>query len=126
MSMRTPLGKVRGLGSAKSGTEHFWQQRLTAVANIPLVIFLAWFCVSKVGADRVEMTQALSNPLVALMLVFTIISITWHMRLGMQVVIEDYIHSEGGKLICLLGNTFFSLAVALTGLFAVLKISFGG
>ncbi|WP_108880447.1 succinate dehydrogenase, hydrophobic membrane anchor protein [Anderseniella sp. Alg231-50] len=126
MSMRTPLGKVRGLGSAKSGTEHFWQQRLTAIANIPLVIFLAWFCVSKVGADRAEMAQALSNPLVALMLVFTIISITWHMRLGMQVVIEDYVHGEGSKLICLLGNTFFSLAVALTGLFAVLKISFGG
>ncbi len=126
MSMRTPLSKVRGLGSAKSGTEHFWHQRLTAVANIPLVIFLIWFCVSKVGADRAEMAAALSNPLVALMLVFTIISVTWHMRLGMQVVIEDYIHSEGSKLICLLGNTFFSLAVALTGLFAVLKISFGG
>ena len=126
MSMRTPLGKVRGLGSAKSGTEHFWQQRLTAIANIPLVIFLVWFCVSKVGADRAEMGEALSNPLVALMLVFTIISVTWHMRLGMQVVIEDYVHGEATKLICLLGNTFFSLAVALTGLFAVLKISFGG
>lgn len=126
MNMRTPLSKVRGLGSAKSGTEHFWHQRLTAVANIPLVIFLIWFCVSKVGADRAEMAAALSNPLVALMLVFTIVSVTWHMRLGMQVVIEDYVHGEGSKLICLLGNTFFSLAVALTGLFAVLKISFGG
>ena len=126
MSMRTPLSKVRGLGSAKSGTEHFWHQRLTAVANIPLVIFLIWFCVSNGGADRAEMTAALSNPLVALMLVFTIVSVTWHMRLGMQVVIEDYVHGEGSKLICLLGNTFFSLAVALTGLFAVLKISFGG
>ncbi len=126
MNMRTPLSKVRGLGSAKSGTEHFWHQRLTAVANIPLVIFLIWFCVSKVGADRAEMAAALSNPLVALMLVFTIISVTWHMRLGMQVVIEDYVHGEGSKLMCLLSNTFFSLAVALTGLFAVLKISFGG
>ena len=126
MSMRTPLSKVRGLGSAKSGTEHFWHQRLTAVANIALVIFLIWFCVSIGGADRAEMTAALSNPLVALMLVFTIVSVTWHMRLGMQVVIEDYVHGEGSKLICLLGNTFFSLAVALTGLFAVLKISFGG
>jgi succinate dehydrogenase / fumarate reductase membrane anchor subunit len=126
MSMRTPLGKVRGLGSAKSGTEHFWQQRLTAIANIPLVIFLVLFCVFMVGADREEMAGAIANPLVALMLVFTIISITWHMRLGMQVIIEDYVHGEGSKLACLLGNTFFSLAVALTGLFAVLKISFGG
>lgn len=126
MSMRTPLGKVRGLGSAKSGTEHFWHQRMTAVANIPLLIFLVCFCVSMVGAGRAEMAAAVSNPLVALMLVFTIISVTWHMRLGMQVIIEDYVHGEGSKLICLLGNTFFSLAVALTGLFAVLKISFGG
>ncbi len=126
MSMRTPLGKVRGLGSARSGTEHFWQQRLTAIANIPLVIFLVLFCVVMVGADYEEMVGAIANPLVALMLVFTIISITWHMRLGMQVIIEDYVHGEGSKLACLLGNTFFSLAVALTGLFAVLKISFGG
>ncbi len=126
MSMRTPLGKVRGLGSARSGTEHFWQQRLTAIANIPLVIFLVLFCVFMVDADREDMADAIANPLVALMLVFTIISITWHMRLGMQVIIEDYVHGEGSKLACLLGNTFFSLAVALTGLFAVLKISFGG
>ena len=126
MNMRTPLGKVRGLGSAKSGTEHFWQQRMTAIANIPMVIFLVWFCVYMVGAEREDMVDIIANPLVALMLVFTIISVTWHMRLGMQVVIEDYVHGEGSKLICLLGNTFFSLAVALTGLFAVLKISFGG
>ena len=126
MNMRTPLSKVRGLGSAKSGTEHFWHQRLTAVANIPLVIFLVWFCAHSVGAQRADMVAVISNPLVALMLVFTIISVTWHMRLGLQVVIEDYVHSEGTKLICLLANTFFSLAVALTGLFAVLKISFGG
>lgn len=126
MNMRTPLGKVRGLGSAKSGTDHFWQQRLTAVANIPLVIFLVCFCVYMAGTERKDMVDVISNPLVTLMLVFTIISVTWHMRLGMQVVIEDYVHGEGSKLICLLGNTFFSLAVALTGLFAVLKISFGG
>lgn len=124
--MRTQLGKVRGLGSARAGTEHFWHQRLTAIANIPLVIFLVWFCVSMVGAEREEMVQAIASPAVALMLVFTIISICWHMRLGLQVVIEDYVHGEGAKLICLLGNTFFSLAVALTGLFAILKISFGG
>jgi succinate dehydrogenase / fumarate reductase membrane anchor subunit len=126
MSMRTPLGKVRGLGSAKSGTEHFWHQRLTAIANIPLSIFLVIFCVMHVGSSQADMAAAIANPLVALMLVFTIISVTWHMRLGMQVIIEDYVHSEGVKLLALLGNTFFCGAVALTGLFAVLKISFGG
>jgi len=126
MSMRTPLGKVRGLGSAKSGTEHFWHQRLTAIANIPLVIFMVLFCVAHVGSSQADMAAAIANPLVALMLVFAIISICWHMRLGMQVIIEDYVHSEGTKLLALLGNTFFCGAVALTGLFAVLKISFGG
>ena len=126
MSMRTPLGKVRGLGSARSGTEHFWHQRLTAVANVPLILFLVFFCVAHVGSSQADMTAAIANPLVALMLVFTIISITWHMRLGMQVIIEDYVHSEGTKLAALLANTFFCAVVALVGLFAVLKISFGG
>ncbi len=126
MSMRTPLGKVRGLGSAKAGTEHFWQQRLTAIANIPLVIFLVIFCVWHAGSSQAQMAAAIGNPVIALMLVFTIISVCWHMRLGMQVIIEDYVHGEAAKLLCLLGNTFFSLAVALMGLFAVLKISFGG
>jgi succinate dehydrogenase / fumarate reductase membrane anchor subunit len=126
MSMRTPLSKVHGLGSAKSGTEHFWHQRLTAIANVPLVIFLVFFCVANVGSSRAEMTAAAGNPLVALLLVFTIISITWHMRLGMQVIIEDYVHGEGMKLALLLANTFFCGMVALTGLFAVLKSSFGG
>ncbi|MGB7206627.1 MAG: succinate dehydrogenase, hydrophobic membrane anchor protein [Anderseniella sp.] len=126
MSMRTPLGKVRGLGSARAGTEHFWQQRLTAIANIPLVLFLVWFCVTMVGKGRAELFTTIGNPLVALLLMLTIVSITWHMRLGMQVIIEDYVHGEGRKLICLLANTFFCLAVALMGLFAVFKFSFGG
>lgn len=126
MNMRTPLSKVRGLGSAKSGTEHFWHQRLTAVANIPLIIFLVFFCVAHVGSSQAEMTSAIANPLVALMLLFTIISVTWHMRLGMQVIIEDYVHAEGPKLAGLVANTLFCAAIALTGLFAVLKISFGG
>ena len=126
MNMRTPLSKVRGLGSAKSGTEHFWHQRLTAVANVPLILFLVFFCVAHVGSSQAEMTAAIGNPLVALMLVFTIISVCWHMRLGMQVIIEDYVHSEGAKVAALLANTFFCGMVALTGLFAVLKISFGG
>jgi succinate dehydrogenase / fumarate reductase membrane anchor subunit len=126
MNMRTPLGRVKGLGSAKSGTEHFWQQRVTALANIPLVIFLVLFCVANAGSTRAEFMQAVAHPVIGLMLVFSIISICWHMRLGMQVIIEDYVHTETTKLLLLVANTLFSLAVGLTGLFAVLKISFGG
>ena len=125
-NMRTPLAKVRGLGSAKSGTEHFMHQRLTAVSNIPLIIFLVIFVVTHVDVTRAEMLADVGHPLVALMLVFTIISVCWHMKLGMQVIIEDYIHAEGPKLAGLVANTLFCAAIALTGLFAVLKISFGG
>ena len=96
------------------------------IRGLLLIIFLVFFCVTHVGSSQQVMASAIGNPLVALMLVFTIISITWHMRLGMQVIIEDYVHSEGAKLVALLANTFFCGAVALTGLFAVLKISFGG
>jgi succinate dehydrogenase / fumarate reductase membrane anchor subunit len=96
MSMRTPLGKVRGLGSAKSGTEHFWHQRLTAIANIPLTIFLVIFCVMHVGSSQADMAAAIANPLVALMLVFTIISVTWHMRLCISKVFPNPLAYGGG------------------------------
>ena len=125
-NMRTPLAKVRGLGSAKAGTEHFMHQRLTAIANIPLIIFMVIFVVMHVDVSRAEMLADIGHPLVALMLVFTIISVCWHMKLGMQVIIEDYIHAEGPKVAALVANALFCVAIALTGLFAILKISFGG
>lgn len=124
--MRTPLGKVRGLGSAKEGTDHFWRQRLTAVANVPLLLFFVWIIVSLNGASHGEVAATFSNPLISLVMLAVIFSVCYHMKLGMQVIIEDYIHSEGMKIFCVMLNLFFCSAVALASIFAVLKLGFGG
>ena len=104
MSMRTPLGRVRGLGSAKSGTEHWWLQRVTAIANIPLVIFLVIFVIRHLGASRAEIVASIANPFVAILLALTFVSVLWHMRLGLQVVIEDYVHGHAAKFAALLAQ----------------------
>jgi len=126
MNMRTPLGIVTGLGSAKEGTMHFWHQRLTAFANVPLTLFLVWFIIRVGGTSRAEMIMVLGNPIIAGVLVLTIFSVTWHMRLGMQAVIEDYVHGEGAKILSLIANNFFSVGVAVLSIISVLKMSFGG
>ncbi|MEM1201399.1 MAG: succinate dehydrogenase, hydrophobic membrane anchor protein [Pseudomonadota bacterium] len=124
MSLRTPLSKVRGLGSAKDGTDHWWHQRVTAVANIPLVLIFTYVIISSIGKTHAEVAALLGSPVVVIALVLMIGSLSWHMRLGMQVIIEDYVHSEGRKIACLLANTFFSAAIAVAGIFAVLKLGF--
>ena len=126
MDMRTPLGKVRGLGSAKEGTDHFWKQRLTAIANVPLVLFFIWMVITLNGAPHEQVVATLSHPLVAVLMMATIISVCWHMKLGMQVVIEDYIHGEGAKILLIVLNNFFCVLTGLLALFAVLKLGFGG
>ncbi len=125
MSLRTPLGKVRGLGSAKSGTEHWWMQRVTAIANIPLTIGVIIVLLSLIGADHAAVAGRLGHPIIAMLMLAFILSITWHMRLGMQVVIEDYVHGEGSKIACVLANNFFSAAIAIASVFAILKLGFG-
>jgi succinate dehydrogenase / fumarate reductase membrane anchor subunit len=125
MSMRTPLAKVRGLGSAKSGTGHFWLQRLTAVANLFLVSFLIWLLFTLLGADYDTVRRTLAKPYIAVPLLLLVLSAVTHMRLGMQTIIEDYVHSEGRKMALLMLNTFFAILVGITSVFAVLKLSFG-
>ncbi|WP_208991665.1 succinate dehydrogenase, hydrophobic membrane anchor protein [Pseudovibrio sp. Ad37] len=126
MDMRTPLGKVRGLGSAKDGTSHFWRQRLTAVANVFLISFFVILVIALQGADYASFIKALQNPIISTLLLLVILVGCLHMKLGMQVIIEDYFHSEGLKLLLLMGNIFFASFIALASVVAVLKISFGG
>jgi len=123
--IRTPLARVRGLGSAREGTDHFWRQRMTAVANLFLVIFAVLLVLRLVGADYGEVRETLSSPLVTVALGMLILSGMIHMRLGMQAVIEDYIHSEGLKIVLLMLNTFFAIAVGATCILAILKLAFG-
>lgn len=125
MDMRTPLAKVRGLGSAKEGADHFWRQRVTAVSNLVLVIVVLISSFRLIGADHATVKAALKSPLVSLPLLLLIVSGVYHMRLGMQTIIEDYIRAEGPKVIWLMLNTFFAIAVGLTSVVAVLKLFFG-
>lgn len=120
-SMRTPLARVRGLGSARSGTGHFWLQRLTGLANIVLAIGLIVIVLTLIGKSYAEAITFLSHTLVSLILLAGVTSAAIHMRIGMQVIIEDYVHSEGLKVLALVANTFFAFAIVLSAAYAILK-----
>ncbi|MFC3713738.1 succinate dehydrogenase, hydrophobic membrane anchor protein [Sphingoaurantiacus capsulatus] len=125
MGTGTQLGRVRGLGAAKSGTHHWWLQRVTALSNFALLV---WFVVSLVRLpvlDHPTVTAWIQQPLTAVPLLLLIASVFWHLRLGVQVLIEDYVTNEGTKVLSLLALGFFALALGFTAAFCVLKIAFG-
>jgi succinate dehydrogenase / fumarate reductase membrane anchor subunit len=124
--MRTPLGRVLGLGSAKEGVEHWWAQRLTAIALVPLSLWLAVSVISLAGADYVTFTAWVASPLVAVLLILLVIATFYHAWLGVQVVVEDYVHNEATKLAALVIVRFLALGLGLAAVFAVLRIALGG
>jgi succinate dehydrogenase / fumarate reductase membrane anchor subunit len=122
---RTPLSRVRHLGAAHSGTGHFWRQRLTSVALVPLTIGTLIVVFSLLGRDHATAAQTLGSPIVAITLLLFIAASAYHAWLGMQVIVEDYIHHELGKLALLMANIFFCIVVAAASAYAILKLSSG-
>ncbi len=123
--IRTPLARVLGRGAAKSGTGHFWHQRVTAVANIPLTIAAVIILITLLGRNQAAAAQILGAPAVAIIMLLFIASTVTHMRIGMQVIIEDYVQDESAKLTLLMANTFFTVAVGLSAAYGIFKLSFG-
>lgn len=126
MSIRTPYARVQGLGSAKEGVGHFIAQRLSAAALIPLFLIFIAFVISIADADYETFKARISSPLMATPLLLLILTGFYHMRIGVQVVIEDYIHKHGTKLLLLALNTFWAVGGALLCIYSVLKLSFAG
>ena len=125
MDLRTPIARARGLGSAKAGTHHWWMQRITAVALVPLAVWLAASLVAIGAADHARTVQWIRSPAVSVALLLTIAAVFHHAQLGMQVIIEDYVHAESKKIAALIAIKLLSLAVAAIAAFSVLRIAFG-
>ncbi len=128
MSRRTPLGRVLGLGSAKDGTGHWWAQRVSSVALGPLMLWLVWSLVQMAragGADYLAVVDWVSVPFNTVALLLLVPTLLYHSHLGVQVVIEDYIHADGVKVVALLAQKFIHAAFAVAGILAILRLSLG-
>jgi succinate dehydrogenase / fumarate reductase, membrane anchor subunit len=123
--MRSPLGRAIGLGSAKEGVEHWWVQRITAIALVPLILWFVIAVIGLVGADLETMQNWVGRPLPAILLVLLLIATFYHMSLGLQVVVEDYVHVELAKLALVIVIRLFCFALAVAGIFAVFSIAVG-
>jgi succinate dehydrogenase / fumarate reductase, membrane anchor subunit len=121
--MRSPLGRVLGLGSAKEGVEHWWMQRLTAIVMVPLAIWFVIAAIGLIGADRAAMVVWMHNPMAAMLMILLIIAMLYHLALGLQVVIEDYVHSEGWKLGLVIVVRVWCFLLVLRGALAVVKLA---
>ena len=124
-SMRTPLSRVRSLGASHSGTSDFWRQRVTAVAMTLLIVPVIVVVMMLLGRNQAGAAQILGSLPIGIILLLFIVASSWHMKIGMQVVIEDYVHSEKLKLAVIMANNFFCIGVALTSIYAILKLSSG-
>jgi succinate dehydrogenase / fumarate reductase, membrane anchor subunit len=125
-SLRSPLGTVIGLGSAKSGVHHWWVQRLTSVALVPLTIWFTVSLASLPALDHVTVVSWMAQSWTALLLVLLVLVATYHSQLGVRVVVEDYVHNTGLRTITLVTLTFLHAFLAVAGVFAILKVAFGG
>ncbi len=123
MSIQTPLGRVQGLGSAKSGTEHFWHQRLTAAALVPLTLWFVWIVARYTGAPHADVVAAIGHPINAALMLLFVVAGLYHMALGLRVVVEDYITVKGTKFALLFLVNFAAFAIAMVCAVAVLRIA---
>ncbi|HUI34747.1 MAG TPA: succinate dehydrogenase, hydrophobic membrane anchor protein [Stellaceae bacterium] len=124
--MRSPLGRVLGLGSAKEGVQHWWMQRLTAVALVPLIIWFVIAALGMIGADRAAMVAWMHTPMSPVFAILLIVAVVYHLALGLQVVIEDYIHSEAWKLGLIIVMRLWCIVLVGRGVLAVLTLAFAG
>lgn len=125
MNLITPLNRVLGLGSAKGGSEHWWVQRLTAVALIPLGLWLAWSLMRLQDFSYLVVSAWIGRPVTSILMILTVLTLTYHSKLGVQVVIEDYVSGKGSKVCTLVVSTFIHVVIAVAAVFAILKVAFG-
>ena len=123
MGMQSNLARVRGMGSAKEGVHHWWMQRLTAIALIPLILWFVASVAGLAGAGHDETVAWLSQPLVAIAVILLVVATLYHAALGIQVVVEDYIHHEGWKFCWLIAMKFVFLVLGVAAVFSILKLA---